>query len=120
MKISHLTYLAIAAILYFAACSSDSSDGLNHSRVIYTPTGCCSNLYALDQVNTPDTCGSPYQLLYGINLDEFEIKQNYSFGDTIAINFNFKNECEAESDEYDCPIVCDKRHGSPIYIISID
>ena len=67
--------------------------------------------------NFPDTCGDPY-ILYAFNLEEFN-EVDYSVGDTLIIQFNFTDECEAQYPTYDCIGACDIRHGIPVQIVSI-
>jgi len=128
MKAPYLSFISFLSILFIVAinsCSPKSSQGIeeietsNQLRAIFAEGLCCQNLIAIDEFDLPDSCGSPYAPLFGINLNDFDL-QDHSFGDTLFIEFNFIGACEAEADIYDCIITCDIRHGTPVQILSIN
>jgi len=116
--------IGFGCIIIFTACSSIFDDPNqmedNYMKVIYTENLCCSNLRALFDATLPDSCNLAYDLFYGLNLNEYDFDQNYAFGDTLSISFDFIGDCEAEADISDCFIACDIRHGTPIQITGVE
>jgi len=87
---------------------------------VYMEGLCCQNLQSLNLIDLPADCKPDFDLFFAINLEEFSIPDNYNFGDTLSISWEFIDECEAQGDQYDCIITCDMRHGVPIKITAID
>ncbi len=119
---SSLLGLTIFTLNCMISCS-ESDTSINATtqflRVIYSEGPCCQNLVAIESFDLPDGCGQPYSMLYATNLADFN-NLNFSVGDTLTIEFNFGNDCEAATAEYNCVAYCDIRHGTPIEILSIE
>jgi len=112
------TFLFISAIVFLcASCKhEDSEKNPDKIQVRYIEQICCGNMMATDNFQIQSEC-ELYQdsLLRAINIDAFEIPQNYQFGDILSIEFKLTKHCEAS-----CDIICNRYNGIPIEIIAIN
>jgi len=121
-----ISLLGLIFSLFSWSCNSKSDsvndENLNFTsiKVIYVTGGCCSNLELISLEDFHDAACPPYSSLYSINLEDFDIPSNFSYGDTLSIRFDFLGPCEADSVDPNCPLPCDSRNGTPIKIISLD
>jgi len=118
-KFTKLVLLSICFI--FANCDVKTDEVLVNSQLfVYQQGLCCQNLLSLSEISLPYNCKPDYTLFYAINLEDFDLAQNYNFGDTLSLSYEFTSDCEAQGDAYDCIVNCDLRHGVPIRILSLN
>ena len=121
-NLSSLFY--VIASLLFTSCSDEPTDSNTDQQghlAIYTENVCCENLQLLNQVDFPEDCQLPvgYSRLLASNLNDFNIPDRFNFGDTLLIQFEFMGLCEAQDDQFDCTVVCDRLNGVPIRLTDI-
>ena len=120
---SVLLFLAVF-LIQWTACNSNRVEEIIQPELsqefVLLEGPCCINLRSIEEIELTEVCKPNYDFFYAINLDEFNISQNYSIGDTLSISFDFEVACEASGTEYNCVIECDIRHGVPIRVISVD
>lgn len=117
-----LTGLSICLFLsLLIACNKSQDESLteDYITVTYMEGLCCQNLVASTNIELPSSCGQAYDVLFATNLDEFNIPQDFQYGDILEIKFEFTTDCEAEADQYNCIVTCDTRHGVPINITAV-
>lgn len=83
-------------------------------QVVYIQQICCGNLSILNE-ETILSCDS-YEdfLLQATNLEDFDIPQLYQFGDTLTIEYELAEGCEAS-----CDITCNRMNGIPIRLMEV-
>ena len=110
------------AFLFFlcASCEDDAQNDVAHGlslvEVQYVEQTCCGNMIITNNTEIVSNCVA-YQdsLLMAINLEDFNIPQNYQFGDILTIEFNLMPEvCEAN-----CDITCNRYNGIPVEITNV-
>jgi len=117
--------LAVFFISFLTNCSKsnqsiDRDITTQFLNVIYSEgTHCCRNLRAIESFDLPANCEGPFPILFATNIDDFS-DLNLSSGDTLFIEFNFGDDCEAATAAYNCITYCDIRHGVPIEILAIE
>lgn len=118
-------FFFLGCLFGWSACKEDANAFENQFisekiKVQYSEIVCCENLIAVEKAVTgPDDCPEN-EWLFASNLEDFNIPQRFNFGDTFFITYQLMPECEAETPKYDCPISCDRRHGIPIKILSLE
>jgi hypothetical protein len=85
-------------------------------KVRYIEQICCGNMMTLDNFLIYSNCNLYNDsLLRATNIDNFEIPQNYQFGDTLSIAFKLTEFCEAS-----CELTCNRYNGIPIELIQVE
>ena len=109
-------FFVIVLFISFGSCNTKETLAKpDKIDMRYIEQICCGNLMTLNNFMLSGPCESyKDSLLRAINLDEFDIPQNYQFGDILSIEYKLTEDCEAS-----CEITCNRMNGIPIEIISV-
>ena len=104
----------VFSMFTFYSCNDDSDHIMDPNVIFLDPGPCCSNMELIN--------GEPiYSLLAGysetilaaINIDDFS-NLGIEDKDSLYIEFEFSAE------EFPCEIICNRQHGIPIKLTSVE
>ena len=106
--------LIIMALTMFFFTSCDSKNKMSANVIFLDPGPCCSNMEIInDEPIYSDLAGYSETILAAININDFanlELKDK----DALRIEFEFTLEL------LPCEIICNRAHGIPINLISVE
>ena len=119
MNVTKSTWILSFIITFFVIVSCKNEDFQiykNGAQVKFIEQICCGNLKTLNNVLINSPC-EQYKdsLLNPINFNDFPVFQSIQIDDIISIVYEITENCEAS-----CDIICNRRNGIPIKLISVE